>query len=79
VEAALKEAGFWREETGGRFLFDYDIGPEPDNGVWGGAAAVILTPLIDVFGANARSTIDIVAPLAPERDEAAIRQAMRGE
>jgi hypothetical protein len=71
----LHQAGY-RRDDGGRLVFSYDI--TPDSGVWGGAAVVILDPLIAVFGARALSRIDIVAPLAPERDEAAIRHHMRG-
>jgi hypothetical protein len=33
--------------------------------------------LIDVFGARAGSKIEIIAPLAPERDEAAILRELR--
>lgn len=71
----LQQAGYHRDGSG-RALFSYEI--TPDSGVWGGAAVVILNPLIDVFGAWALSKIDIVAPLAPERDEAAIRHHMQG-
>jgi hypothetical protein len=76
IAAALKEAGYWRDESSGRFLFRYEI--TKDSAVWGGASAVILSPLIDVFGARAGSKIEIVAPLALDRDEAAIRREMRG-
>jgi hypothetical protein len=60
--------------AGGRPLFRYQI--TKDSGIWGGAAVTILKPLIDVFGARATSRIDIIAPLAAERDEAAIRRQL---
>jgi hypothetical protein len=47
--------------------------------VWGGAAVSILTPLIDIFGARATSRIDVIAPLVPDRDEAAIQREMQRE
>ena len=74
IEDGLKKSGYWRD-TSGRALFTYEI--TPDSGVWGGASVVILDPLIRVFGARATSKIDIIAPLAPERDEAAIQREMR--
>jgi hypothetical protein len=55
-------------------VFNYEIGENPDSSVWGGVCAVVLNPLIEVFGARARSKIEIAAPLAPKRDEAAIRR-----
>jgi hypothetical protein len=70
----LKRAGYW-PDVNGRALFAYEI--TSDSGIWGGASAVILTPLIDVFGARAGSEIEIIAPLAPERDEAAILRELR--
>ncbi len=73
-ERSLKDAGYRRDATG-RARFAYAI--TPDSGVWGGAAVVILSPLIDAFGARARSKIDIIAPLAPERDEAAIQRELQ--
>lgn len=72
TESALQSVGYWRDEASGRFVFAYEV--TRDSCIWGGAAAVILEPLIDVFGARPESKIDIVAPLAPNRDEAAIRQ-----
>lgn len=76
TEAGLKQAGYWRDANG-RALFSYEI--TCDSGIWGGASVVILPPLIAVFGARLWSKIDIVAPLAPERDEAAIlRESRRG-
>lgn len=74
IEEGLKKAGYYRDADG-RALFSYEI--TLDSGVLGGAAVVILTPLIDVFGARALSKIDIIAPLAPERDEAAIQRELR--
>ncbi|MBI4365479.1 MAG: hypothetical protein HY543_01530 [Deltaproteobacteria bacterium] len=74
TEEGLKKAGYWRD-AGGRALFPYEI--TRDSGIWGGASVVILTPLIDVFGARAGSDIDIIAPLAPERDEEAIQRELR--
>ncbi len=71
TEEGLKKAGYWRDASG-RALFRYEL--EPDGDDWGGAAVTILNPLIDVFGAWAGSKIDIIAPLAPERDQAAIRR-----
>jgi hypothetical protein len=71
----LQQAGY-RSDDSGRRVFSYEI--TPDSGVWGGASLVILDPLIGVFGARALSRIDIIAPLAPERDEAAIQHQMRG-
>jgi hypothetical protein len=79
MQAALKEAGYWRDEATGRFLFPFEIGREPDRGVWGGAAVTILKPLIDVFGARPGSKIEVLAPLAPERDEAANRRELANE
>jgi hypothetical protein len=76
AEAGLKEAGYWRDANG-RAVFSYEI--TSDSGIWGGASVVILNPLIAVFGARLWSKIDVVAPLAPERDEAAIlRESRRG-
>jgi hypothetical protein len=71
AERALHTAGY-RQDASGRWLFPYEI--TPDSTVWGGAAAVILGVLIDAFGARAGSRIEIAAPLAPERDAAAIRR-----
>ena len=70
----LKKVGYWPDASG-RALFAYEI--TSDSGIWGGASVVILTPLIDVFSARAVSKIEIIAPLAPERDEAAILQELR--
>jgi hypothetical protein len=50
-----------------------------DSSDWGGASVTILAPLIDAFSAGPGSKIDIVAPLAPERDDAAIRRVMAGQ
>lgn len=74
TEEGLRNAGYWRD-AGGRALFAYEI--TFDSGMWGGASVVILNPLIAVFGARAWSRIDIIAPLAPDRDEAAIRRELR--
>ena len=74
-DSALVKNGFDRDASG-RLLRDYEIGAEPDRDVWGGAAISILDPLIAVFGARAGSNIEILAPLAPERDIAAMRQMM---
>ena len=71
----LQQAGYRRDDSGRR-VFTYEI--TPDSGAWGGASVVILDPLIGVFGARALSRIEITAPLAPERDEAAIQRQMRG-
>ena len=76
TEAALNVAGYRRDPTG-HAVFAYEI--SLDSGVWGGAAVVILTPLIDGFGARPGSKIDIVAPLAPERDEAAIQRELASQ
>jgi hypothetical protein len=73
VEAGLRKVGYWRDKSG-RALFRHEI--TPDSAVWGGAAVTILAPLIDVFGARAASKIEVIAPLAPERDEAAIRREL---
>ncbi len=75
MEEKLRQAGYRRDDSGRR-VFSYEI--TLDSGVWGGAAVTILDPLIAVFGARAMSRIDIIAPLAPERDEVAIRHHMRG-
>jgi len=72
---ALKGVGYW-PDAHGQPVFEYEI--TPDSGVWGGAANVILSSLIEAFHARATSKIDIIAPLAQERDEAAIRREMRG-
>jgi hypothetical protein len=74
IEEGLKGAGYWRDDSG-RALFKYEI--TSDSAVWGGASATILNPLISVFGARSSSKIEIVAPLAPERDEAAIQRELR--
>jgi hypothetical protein len=74
TEVGLKGVGYWRDSTSGRYVFNYEIGENPDSSVWGGVCAVVLNPLIEVFGARARSKIEIAAPLAPKRDEAAIRR-----
>ena len=74
VEEGLKKSGY-RRDSSGRALFKYEI--TADSGVWGGASVVVLNPLIDVFGARATSKIDIVAPVAPERDEIAIQRELR--
>jgi hypothetical protein len=74
TEEGLRKSGYWRD-TGGHALFQYEL--TADSGVWGGASVVILNPLIDVFGARATSRIDIIAPLAPERDEMAIQRELR--
>ncbi len=74
TESGLRDAGYRRDATG-HARFAYAI--TPDSGVWGGAAVTILAPLIDVFGARAGSKIDIIAPLAPERDEAAIQRELQ--
>ena len=76
MEERLRKAGYWRDESG-RAVSALDI--RADSSDWGGAAVTILAPLIDVFGADPGSKIDIVAPLAPERDEAAIRRMMAGQ
>jgi len=65
MEEALKNAGYWLDQASGRFIFNYEIGPNPDSDVWGGVSVAVLKPLIDVFGAHARSRIDITAPLVP--------------
>ena len=64
MEERLRKAGYWRDESG-RAVSALDI--RADSSDWGGAAVTILAPLIDVFGADPGSKIDIVAPLAPER------------
>lgn len=74
IEAALQECGYWRDETSGRFLFRYEIDDDPGDCVWGGVSVALLNPLIDVFGAHVGSKIEIIAPLAPKRDGAAIRR-----
>jgi hypothetical protein len=74
IEEGLKKAGYYRDAQG-RALFSYEFTLE--SGVVGGAAIVILVPLIDVFGARAGSRIEIIAPLAPERDEVAIQQMLQ--
>lgn len=74
IEEGLKRSGYWRGSSG-RALFKYEI--TPDSSVWGGASAVILDPLISVFAARAGSRIEIIAPLASERDEAAIQRELR--
>jgi hypothetical protein len=79
TEAALEKAGYRCDHASGRFIFNYQIGNNPTGGNWGGAAVTVLSPLIDAFGARAGSKIDIIAPLAPERDEEAIRQVLRGD
>ena len=71
----LQQAGYRRDDSERR-VFSYEI--TPDSGAWGGASVVILDPLIGVFGARALSRIEIIAPLAPERDEAAIQHQLRG-
>src|SRR5262249_48938239 len=76
--AGLKEAGYWPDPISRRALFRYEIGANPDRDVWGGVSVTILNPLIAVFGARARSKIDIIAPLAPKRDEIAIEQELLG-
>jgi hypothetical protein len=73
TEVGLKATGYWRDPASGRYVFDYEVGEDPDRSVWGGACVTILNPLIGVFGAQARSKIEIVAPLAPKRDGMAIR------
>jgi hypothetical protein len=74
IENGLNNVGY-RRDAAGRALFAYEI--TPHSGVWGGAAVIILLPLIDVFGARAASAIDIIAPLAPMRDEAAIQRELQ--
>ena len=74
---ALEEHSFYKDQHG-RFLCRLDIWEDPNPDVWGAASVGIVDCLIDVFGARASSHIEIVAPLAPHRDEAAIRQ-FRGE
>jgi len=76
AEVPLRELGYRRDPADGRLLFPYEI--TTDSALWGGASVVILDPLIKVFGARAGSKIEIVAPLAPFRDEDAIRREMRG-
>jgi hypothetical protein len=73
TEEGLRKAGYYRDASG-RAVFPYEI--LPDSGIWGGAAVTILAPLIEVFGARAASRIDIIAPLAPKRDEAAIQREL---
>lgn len=73
IAEQLKDAGYW-PDADGRPVFKYEI--TNDSCVWGGASWVIMEPLIKVFGARLLSKIDIVAPLAPRRDEAAIRRMM---
>ena len=74
LSEALKALGYWPDAVG-RALFDYQI--TADSAVWGGASVVILDPLIGIFGARVPSKIDIIAPLAPDRDEAAIERHLR--
>jgi hypothetical protein len=74
IEDGLKKAGYYRDADG-RAVFRYNITLDSD--VLGGAALAMLKPLIDVFGARASSKITIVAPLAPEYDEAAIERELR--
>jgi hypothetical protein len=76
MEERLRKAGYWRDESG-RALVTLDI--IGDSSDWGGASVSILTPLIDAFGAGPESKIDIIAPLAAERDEAAIPRTMAGQ
>ena len=76
MEEGMRKAGYWRNESG-RAVSALDI--SGDSSDWGGASVTILTPLIDVFGASPESKIDTIAPLAPERDEAAIRRMMAGQ
>ncbi len=76
LEDALRKAGYWRDESGRTVATLKIIGDSSD---WGGASVSILAPLIDVFGAGPESKIDIIAPLASERDEAAIQRMMVGQ
>jgi hypothetical protein len=76
MEEGLRKAGYWRDE-GGCAVATLDVSAGGSD--WGGASVSILTPLIDVFGASPESKIDIIAPLAPERDEAAIRRMIAGQ
>jgi hypothetical protein len=62
IEPALKKAGYQRDTASGRFLFPFEIGEKPGRSVWGATAAVILNPLIGVFGARPASKIEIVTP-----------------
>lgn len=75
IDEKLRRLGYL-PDAGGRLSFRYEI--TEDSGAWGGASVTILRPLIDAFGARATSRIEVIAPLAPERDEAAIqRELMR--
>ena len=76
TELALQGVGYYRDPSNARLLFSYEI--TNDSAIWGGASVVILDPLTNVFGARAGSKIEIIAPLAPFRDEAAIRREMSG-
>lgn len=76
LENALRKAGY-RCDDSGRAVATLDVSAGSSN--WGGASVSILAPLIDVFGAGPESKIDIIAPLAPERDEAAIQRMMTGQ
>jgi hypothetical protein len=75
--AALEQVGYVREPANGRFVFAYEIETSPASGDWGGIAVAILDTLIDGFGARALSRIEIVAPLAPRRDQVAIDELRR--
>jgi hypothetical protein len=75
--AALEDSGYRREPTNGRFVFAYEIETAPESGDWGGIVVAVLDTLIDGFGARALSRIEIVAPLAPRRDQAAIDELRR--
>jgi len=74
LQEELKNAGYWPDGEG-RAVFKYEI--TPDSAVWGGAASAMLHPLIEIFGARATARIDVIAPLVPQRDEAAIQREMR--
>ena len=74
LQEELKNAGYWSDGEG-RAVFKYKI--TSDSAVWGGAASAMLHPLIEIFGARATARIDVIAPLVPERDEAAIQREMR--
>ncbi len=76
TESALQKVGYYRDPSNGRLLFRYEI--TTDSAIWGGASVAILDPLTNVFGARVESKIEIVAPLAPLRDEAAIRREIGG-
>jgi hypothetical protein len=75
IQTALKKSGYYPDAVNGRYVLRYEVGTSPDASTWSGASVAILDPLIAVFGAQALSNIEIVAPLAPKRDEDAIMRA----